>query len=88
MYGRWANNQRNGEGTVLHADGSIFKGTFCRDKKTGSGTVVSLDGSSYEGIDTAVGGAIPMNPFGTNAYRYFQARIYSSGPSTMPVCML
>ena len=46
---RWVKNLRHGEGTLLHADGSIFKGTFSRDKKMGSGTVISLGGSSYEG---------------------------------------
>lgn len=40
---------RHGEGTLLHADGSIFRGRFRRDKKTGRGTVTSLDGSCYEG---------------------------------------
>lgn len=40
---------RHGEGTLLHADGSIFRGHFWRDKKTGRGTVTSLDGSCYEG---------------------------------------
>lgn len=40
---------RHGEGTLLHADGSIFRGRFYRDKKTGRGTVTSLDGSCYEG---------------------------------------
>ena len=45
---------RHGEGTLLHCDGSIFRGSFCRDKKTGSGTVISVDGSSYEGITVGV----------------------------------
>lgn len=47
---RWALNLRHGEGTLLHADGSIFRGRFHRDKITGPGTVTSLDGSCYEGV--------------------------------------
>lgn len=46
---RWDKNQRHGEGTLLHADGTIFRGQFYRDKKNGPGTMTSLDGSCYEG---------------------------------------
>lgn len=49
---RWVANMRHGEGTLLHADGSIFRGRFSRDKKTGPGTVTALDGSCYEGVGT------------------------------------
>jgi hypothetical protein len=42
--GEWRSNMRDGEGTLYHVDGSVFKGFFRNDEKYGIGYLHLPDG--------------------------------------------
>ncbi len=48
--GEWHNDDMNGKGKFIYADGSVYNGEWRQGKRSGKGKFISINGSVYEGI--------------------------------------